>query len=274
VIVCKFHEMASCGDFEVGGPVYLKLRGDSHVSYAITDSVPDMMLYLMSATNFHLPSTSNHIVHNSRRSDADAKPIALILDRDDLIVMALSSQASSVLRCINISNSHTSTFDSKDWCSSELLVHDKLAIVSQTRSIGPKSDPGVAKRAKKIPSSPATYITCINWQTKQCLWVICPYHQPQSERTMMYLSLGTLWLASSKEFRLVSLVTGKVLRAVKYQPFKRCFKEIESNDVDTNPYAQTGVGIWEIAKVQSNKIVVVHDIERFCPVVFDLLELS
>ena len=90
---------------------------------------------------------------------------------------------------------------------------------------------------------------------------------------MIYLSLATQWLASSQEFRLISLEDGKMLKVVEYQPFKRCFKEIESNDVDTNPYAQTGVGIWEIAKVQSNKIVVVHDIERFCPVVFDLLTL-
>jgi len=88
----------------------------------------------------------------------------------------------------------------------------------------------------------------------------------------MYLSLATLWLASSQEFRLISLEDGKMLKVVKYQPFKRCFKEIANNDVDTNPYAQTGVGVWEMARLESGKILVIHDIERFCPVVFDLLE--
>ena len=63
-------------DHELWEPVYLNLKAedlsdrDHLVSYSINDSVPEMMLYLMAGTNYHVqPSNTNRIVHNAQRSE-------------------------------------------------------------------------------------------------------------------------------------------------------------------------------------------------------------
>ena len=56
-----------------------------------------------------------------------------------------------------------------------------------------------------------------------------------------------------------------------YQPYRRCFDEWTIvGGADYSPYSQTGVGIWDIARLESGKVLIVFDMERFTPLAFDL----
>lgn len=67
--------------------------------------------------------------------------------------------------------------------------------------------------------------------------------------------------------------TGKCSGFLKFPPVKPCLPEVQSTEEDTNPYAQTGIGIWQMQCVQNDKIVVVHDIERCLPIAFDIIQV-
>ena len=111
------------------------------------------------------------------------------------------------------------------------------------------------------------------------------------DATVMKVSLGTLWLGTSTDFRMVSLATGKVLKKFKYLPSKRWYPEIpqiceeekmliergwkEADDAkEPIPFVQSRPGIYNLGRLNTNKVLVVHDFERFTPLVFDLLELQ
>ena len=113
-------------------------------------------------------------------------------------------------------------------------------------------------------------ITCVNWKSGHRLWVTQPEFSP-IDRPYFYIDLGMLWMSSTSECLLLCLDSGQALGALKYQPYKRCFEEwtIEGG-ADYSPYSQTGVGIWDIARLESGKVLIVHDMERFTPLAFDL----
>lgn len=245
--------------------------------------------YEISLTKYHLSTAADGFVHNSKRRDPHVKatPVSIIVDNDDLMVVPLAGSTSTPVSTISISKYHTSKWEHN--CLRDLLVHDKLAIVSQKRSVRKPNKEGIYKQTKMV------FTTCFNWQTGQCLWVTCPHFQISWNiwsGPCKFLTQGTLLMASKKAFHVVSLATGKVLRTVQYQPFKRCFKELK-NDFDRSEREEisipgfedrfqwtpwtgysAGTGPWQIARLKNNKILVVHDMERFTPIVFDLLEME
>ena len=56
-----------------------------------------------------------------------------------------------------------------------------------------------------------------------------------------------------------------------YPNYERHLPELDVLNEDTSPYAQTGFSIWDIKCVQ-NRILIVHDIERCAPVIFDAIQ--
>ena len=56
-----------------------------------------------------------------------------------------------------------------------------------------------------------------------------------------------------------------------YPNYECHLPELDVLNEDTSPYAQTGFSIWDIKCVQ-NRILIVHDIERCAPVIFDAIQ--
>ena len=56
-----------------------------------------------------------------------------------------------------------------------------------------------------------------------------------------------------------------------YPNYERHLPELDVLNEDTSPYAQTGFSIWDIKCVQ-NQILIVHDIERCAPVIYDAIQ--
>jgi len=319
VIVCKFNEMARGGDVEISGPIHADTRGETPDKiFEETESLRNLPMTLQ-ATNYNLRPLSNTFCHNTEESEGH--PVAVKLDEDgNLAILALSGQPCQCFTCKQLYVAHF-----HDWYTSEvastialsqfqrakldpnwpgsLLVHDQLAIVSQTRMVrlkikrkeqGRKTTELKRRNITKHRFVSRTFVTCVNWQTGKCLWVISPYRLQSSkspDATVMKVSLGTLWLGTSTDFRMVSLATGKVLKKFKYLPSKRWYPEIpqiceedkmliergwkeEDDAKEPIPFVQSRPGIYNLRRLNTNKVLVVHDFERFTPLVFDLLELQ
>ena len=63
----------------------------------------------------------------------------------------------------------------------------------------------------------------------------------------------------------------QVQHVIFYPNYERHLPELDVLNEDTSPYAQTGFSIWDIKCVQ-NQILIVHDIERCAPVIFDAIQ--
>ena len=63
----------------------------------------------------------------------------------------------------------------------------------------------------------------------------------------------------------------QVQHGIFYPNYECHLPEFEVLNDDTSPYAQTGFSIWDIKCVQ-NRILIVHDIERCAPVIFDVIQ--
>ena len=61
--------------------------------------------------------------------------------------------------------------------------------------------------------------------------------------------------------------------AKHYHNYKRTFDELISSEADTSPYAQTGISVWDIAAFKDT-VLITHDIERFSPLIFDVVFLK
>ena len=90
----------------------------------------------------------------------------------------------------------------------------------------------------------------------------------------LYLSpmFRNLFVSDAKKAVVYDITTGSVRNIIHYPKHKRQGKEVNSQDPDISAYAQTGVSIWELKRVE-DKLVVVHDIERFNPVIVDFIDL-
>ena len=140
VLVCKFFGMAVDGECQIGCPIYLDL-GQGPVSFNIDHSVPDMMLYLMSATSYHTSSAQANAgyIRNCDGGHASnspvVSPVAIVLDKDEVQVLSLSDTKSELLSTIQLSTvgRYQSTFDPQDWHKSELHVNGTIALVCQNR---------------------------------------------------------------------------------------------------------------------------------------------
>lgn len=89
----------------------------------------------------------------------------------------------------------------------------------------------------------------------------------------LYLSpmFNHLFVSDAKKAVVYDLTSGKVKNIVHYPRHKRQSKELDSQDPDISAYAQTGVSIWELTRV-GDRVLVVHDVERFNPVIVDFID--
>ena len=102
-------------------------------------------------------------------------------------------------------------------------------------------------------------------------WTQQPLFDLHTQRLYLYASHGLVWLSSAKGCRLVDQETGHEKGpGLQYPSYQRQLPELDSLNEDTSPYAQTGFSIWDIKCVQ-NRLLIVHDIERCAPVVFDVI---
>ena len=82
---------------------------------------------------------------------------------------------------------------------------------------------------------------------------------------------GHLFVSDAKKAVVYDISSGRVRNVLHYPRHKRKTKELISRDPDVSAYAQTGVSIWDIRRV-GDMVVVIHDVERFNPVVADFIE--
>lgn len=89
----------------------------------------------------------------------------------------------------------------------------------------------------------------------------------------LYLSpmFNHLFVSDAKKAVVYDLTSGQVKNIVHYPRHKRQSKELDSQDPDISAYAQTGVSIWELTRV-GDRVLVVHDVERFNPVIVDFID--
>ena len=89
----------------------------------------------------------------------------------------------------------------------------------------------------------------------------------------LYLSpmFNHLFVSDAKKAVVYDLTSGQVKNIVHYPRHKRQSKELDSQDPDISAYAQTGVSIWELSRV-GDRVLVVHDVERFNPVIVDFID--
>ena len=81
-----------------------------------------------------------------------------------------------------------------------------------------------------------------------------------------------LFVSDAKKAVVYDLSSGQVKNIVHYPKHnKKQSKELDSQDPDISAYAQTGVSIWELSRV-GDRVVVVHDVERFNPVIVDFID--
>ena len=208
------------------------------------------------------------INHNTKASlFKTAQPVALVLDLDLLRVISLSTDsAKSICESTRLSDFSKRHFRSEDWYKSELQVHDKIAIVSQARC--------QRQEENLYHGYDNTEIMCINWETQQLIWTIEPSTILRGlDRIFLYLNFGLLWISTSTKCGLVSLENGRLLKVMNYQNYKRAFDELISSEADTSPYAQTGISVWDIAAFKDT-VLITHDIERFSPLIFDVVFLK
>ena len=92
-----------------------------------------------------------------------------------------------------------------------------------------------------------------------------------AQRLYLYASHGLVWLSSAKGCWIVNQETGhEIGPGLIYPNYERHLPELDILNEDTSPYAQTGFSIWDIKCVE-NRVLIVHDIERCAPVVFDAI---
>lgn len=91
------------------------------------------------------------------------------------------------------------------------------------------------------------------------------------QRFYLYASHGCLWLNTAQFSTLLHQENGCELAKIDFPAYRKVLPELESQSEDTSPYAQTGYSIWDI-KTTTNRIFLVHDIERCAPVIFDTIE--
>ena len=94
-------------------------------------------------------------------------------------------------------------------------------------------------------------------------------------RLQVKILLGHVWIGSESGLTILSARNGKVLKRIIFNGKMKVLPEIPPEDLDHSSYAQSGVGLWDFDLVDGGKkLLVVHDIERFTPVAFDIYELS
>ena len=237
-VIVKFLPKLSIETFENEG----FLMGER---YDLNNSIEELQHYLSCATNHGLAYYDQKNLIDIKSNPA--RPVAVFLLASDRLIVCSGVQQIATVSPICESTS----YNPSDWHMSEVLVHGRKVIVSQLRT-GPKKQ---------------TYINCFDLDGLQKLWAIVP--TILGGRLFLYCDMDLLWISVADSCSIMSLETGKIIRSLDFVPYKRWSKEITSSCVDTSPYSQTGQSVWAISRLTDGRVIIVHDIERFAPVLFE-----
>ena len=170
-----------------------------------------------------------------------------------------------------------------DWHMNEILISGEDAIVMQM--VGrPNSGHGFARPGnfhgfKVLYSASMTRNLELNWFID--LNQVENLMVPSTNRAILHCAFDFVILSDSDEMLLLSKWDGTLIKRVmfpiktsKERHVEHTFEDVDPDEqVDYNPYAQSGSGLYELANF-GLKFMAIHDLERFYPLAFDFIEVE